>query len=373
LASTAGIIAAPVSAVAGEGSTGDREGADNQRGRRRARRAIDQGEARRWLEGAGRLNMFDTFAMVDWSAANQPKQGRDSIWICWHAPDGERLANPETRHKAKALLADWLAAARANDERVLVGFDFPFGYPAGFAARLGLTGPPWRAIWDEIARLIEDREDNRNNRFEVGAALNRRVSGEQFPFWGCPAGAAGRYLAPTRPAYEKGLAENRLIDTWMVGAQPCWKLFYTGSVGGQVLTGIPVARALRDDPRWADRARVWPFETGLGIGDDARVVFAEIWPSWWQARSELGPPNDKAQVRTVARFLAERDGAGELAALFAGDPGLSPSDRRRIETEEAWTLGVTAARQRRIGAPHPTPEQPLTMTELLPAVPKERQ
>ena len=199
--------------------------------------------------------MFDTFVMVDWSAANQRKKGRDSIWIAWLGRDGERPAeNPGTRHEAKALLADWLAAARGNGERVLVGFDFPFGYPAGFAARLGLAGPPWRAVWDEIARLIEDGQDNKNNRFQVGAALNRRVSGAQFPFWGCPVGAAGRYLAPTRPSYDDGLAEKRLIDTWMVGAQPCWKLFYTGSVGGQVLTGIPVVRALRDDPRWADDA-----------------------------------------------------------------------------------------------------------------------
>lgn len=299
--------------------------------------------------------MFDSFVMVDWSAANQRKKGRDSIWIAWLGPDGERPAeNPGTRHEAKALLTDWLAAARGNGERVLVGFDFPFGYPAGFAARLGLAGPPWRAVWDEIARLIEDGQDNKNNRFQVGAALNRRVSGAQFPFWGCPAGAAGRYLAPTRPFYDDGLAEKRLIDTWMVGAQPCWKLFYTGSVGGQVLTGIPVVRALRDDPRWADDARVWPFETGLGVGDDAGVVFAEIWPSWWQARCELGPPKDKAQVRTVAQFLAARDRTGELAALFTGAPGLTPTERRRVETEEAWTLGVTAPRQRPIAAFQPT-------------------
>ena len=61
--------------------------------------------------------MFDTFVMVDWSAATVPRSGRDSIWICWHAPDGERLANPATRHAAKSLLGEWLAAARG--ERVL--------------------------------------------------------------------------------------------------------------------------------------------------------------------------------------------------------------------------------------------------------------
>ena len=33
-------------------------------------------------------------------------------------------------------LADLLAAERAAGRRVLAGFDFPFGYPRGFAAAL---------------------------------------------------------------------------------------------------------------------------------------------------------------------------------------------------------------------------------------------
>jgi hypothetical protein len=285
--------------------------------------------------------MFDAFAIVDWSAANVPRSGKDSIWICWLGPDGERCENPETRHRAKALLADRLAAARANGERVLLGFDFPFGYPANFAARLGLDGLPWRAVWDELARVVEDRENNCNNRFRVGAELNRRISGRPYPFWGCPAPAAGPYLERTRPDYDDRLAEKRLIDIWMRGAQPCWKLAYPGSVGSQSLTGIPVVRALRDDRRWAERARIWPFETGLRPPADAPIVFAEVWPSWWRLPPGWEPPKDKAQVRTVAKILADRDRGGDLEQWFAGDPGLSAQQRRVIEREEAWTLGVT--------------------------------
>ena len=37
--------------------------------------------------------MFDTFLIVDWSAARTPKTGRDSIWICRHAPDGETVSD----------------------------------------------------------------------------------------------------------------------------------------------------------------------------------------------------------------------------------------------------------------------------------------
>jgi hypothetical protein len=291
--------------------------------------------------------LFDTYLIVDWSAARQPKQGRDSIWICRLDRAGEAVFNPPTRHAAKEMLAEVLAAAHDRGERVVAGFDFPFGYPVGFARRLGLRGAPWRALWDEIARLVEDHPDNRNNRFAVGAELNRRVSGGRFPFWGCPAGYIDEFLGPkhhNRHALD-GLDERRLIDRWMVGAQPCWKLAYTGSVGSQVLTGIPVVRALRDDPRWSDCARVWPFETGLDLPNDARIVFAEVWPSWWQLAPELGPPRDRAQVRTVARLFAECDRAGGLASWFAGDPNLTLDQRRIVASEEAWTLGVTAPRR----------------------------
>src|SRR5271168_2416265 len=301
--------------------------------------------------------MFDTFVMVDWSAATVPRTGRDSIWICWRAKDGEKLENPPTRHAAKSLLADWLAAAVERGERVLIGFDFPFGYPSGFAARLGLSGPPWRAVWDEIAGLLHDSEENGNNRFEIAVEFNRRVSSGCFPFWGRPPRFDSPFLGPKHHrAHEVGgLAERRLVDLHIPSAQPCWKLLGAGSVGGQALTGIPVVRALRDDPRWIDRARIWPFETGLHAPEQGAVVIAEVYPSLWAVSPAAGEPKDAAQVRSVARFFAASDGAGKLAALFDGDPSLTREQRHRVETEEAWTLGVTAARQRPIAVPPAVP------------------
>jgi len=295
--------------------------------------------------------VFDKIVIVDWSAANQRKTGRDSIWICQHGSEPLNLA---TRAEAKAHLEELLADAIDNGERTLVGFDFPFGYPAGFAHRLGLDGvKPWRAAWDEIARLVKDDDNNRNNRFWVGAELNRRISGKQFPFWGCPTSLAGQFIGTHHHqghTCDEPLKERRLIDCWMIGAQPCWKLAYTGSVGSQSLTGIPVVRALRDDERWGDRAQIWPFETGLRepVGE-ARIVFAEVWPSWWRewkTTLQLGEVNDKAQVRYVARHLAQLDVAGTLGATFAGDPSLTAAQQAIIEGEEAWTLGVTSPGQR---------------------------
>src|SRR5262249_34570972 len=100
--------------------------------------------------------LFDTYLMVDWSAANTPKRGRARIGLCQLAGrrGGARARaaheNPATRHGAHARLREILVGALAKRRSVLVGCDFPFAYVAGLAARLGLPSPGWRPIWDTI-------------------------------------------------------------------------------------------------------------------------------------------------------------------------------------------------------------------------------
>src|SRR5579883_3663274 len=87
--------------------------------------------------------LFDAYLMLDWSAANAPKRGSDSIWFCHLVRGGgalavEALENPPTRHAAHQRLRAILAANVAAGRRTLLGCDFPFGYARGLAARLGL-------------------------------------------------------------------------------------------------------------------------------------------------------------------------------------------------------------------------------------------
>jgi len=296
------------------------------------------------------MPLFDSYVMVDWSAAAVPRRGRDSIWIAVlrRARSGlhrDPLANPSTRAAATRLLGDRLAALAESGRRVLVGFDFPFGYPAGTARRLGLDGPAWREMWRALAELVEDADDNANNRFEVGAALNRRLSGGAFPFWGHPPRRSHDFLLPTapRPHQPSDLAPRRLCELRAPRAQPVWKLAYAGSVGSQVLTGIPRVLELRCDPRLAGRAAIWPFETGLRHDPAPAVVFAEVYPSLFRPQAIPGKPKDAGQVAAVVEALAALDGRGALAPLFAGDPSLEADERRAVEAEEAWILGAPAA------------------------------
>jgi hypothetical protein len=122
-----------------------------------------------------------------------PRVGRDSIWIATAERGGERARGKSARRtdlvnlRTRAESASWLEArlaALAKKGRVLAGFDFPFGYPAGTAARLGLNGTAWRSLWTELAEKIADGADNANNRFDLAEDWNRRIGGEAFPFWG---------------------------------------------------------------------------------------------------------------------------------------------------------------------------------------------
>jgi precorrin-8X/cobalt-precorrin-8 methylmutase len=296
--------------------------------------------------------LFDSYVMVDWSAAGRPARGKDSLWVCHGRRIGDAMSplvveNIPTRQRARERLVRLFAAERAAGRTVLAGFDFAFGYPHGLAARLGLADPPWRAMWELLAAEITDASDNANNRFAVAARLNERISGGAGPFWGCPVGEARPCLEARhhRRHDALGLPERRTADTWLTGPQPVWKLAYTGSVGSQSLTGIPVLRALRDEPALADAVRVWPFETRLQAltreDTEGRIVLAEIYPSLLDVRPRRGEVKDRAQVRAVVRHFAALDNEGALGALFAGDPTLDDEQRCRIEREESWILGVT--------------------------------
>ena len=311
--------------------------------------------------------IFDAYVMVDWSAAAVPARGADSIWLCVVERRGDALveialANPPTRAEATGQLADLLSDQVARGRTTLVGFDFAFGFPHGFAARLRPERPDWRGVWAEIARRIEDGTDNRNNRFAAAAALNEALFGRAFPFWGRVNGAAPRaFLTATKPADygAETIAEYRLTDRVASGPKSVWQLAYTGSVGSQTLLGIAHLFALRHHPWLADAARIWPFETGLaalrpGCGD-WRVLFAETYPSMLAVEPQAGEVRDRAQVRALARHFARLDACARLAPLFAGPATLSADERLRIEREEAWILGIETTARPRAAVPADTP------------------
>lgn len=293
------------------------------------------------------MTRFDTIVMVDWSAAATPKTGADSIWVAISRP-GDRvpkLFNPPARAALFPALVSLLAEEIAAGHRVLAGFDFAFAYPQGFAKALGLDGPPWSAIWALLARTIQDGPENQNNRFSVAAALNRRIGAAPGPFWSCPPKAAGPDLTTTRPPWNPawGVTETRLAEKLGKAHSP-WKLYTTGSVGGQSLMGIPFLYRLRHDPALAAHCRVWPFETELTV-PEAPLVLTEIFPSLLPIpadRPDLGPAGAVKDARQVAALCDWVRGT-DLTPYFTL-PELAAAERARVTQEEGWILGVLSER-----------------------------
>jgi len=289
------------------------------------------------------MPLFDAYLMVDWSAAAVPTLGRDSIWYALRDGRNERCANLATRAAAQAALRGHLLQLCGSGRRVLVGFDFPFGYPAGFAAAVGLRG--WRGVWRFVAAEIDDGDDNDNDRFAAAARINRERFGGGFPFWGHPQGRLLDGLLPTKRGTRgfTGFAERRLCELrpGARSAKTVWQLAYTGSVGSQVLVGLPRVLALREDRDLAGTVRVWPYETRCRGDDLPPIVVAEIWPSLWpEAWRDLEGRTscrDEAQVRGLARLLQRLDREGALARLL--DRPLSRADDAQVR-EEAWILGL---------------------------------
>ncbi|MEL6196479.1 MAG: cobalamin biosynthesis protein CbiG [Pseudomonadota bacterium] len=294
--------------------------------------------------------LFDLHVVVDWSAASAPARGSDSLWMAAHHPDSRVvIANPPTRRDAEEALVTLLREAVAGGQRVLVGFDFPFGYPAGAAAVMAGPGQPgdWRGVWARLADAIEEGARNANNRMAVASALNAEFGSGPGPFWGCHAGAATETLSPTKTPfpYVGWLSETRAVDARVKAVSSCWQLAYNGTVGGQALTGIAMLERLRRLSDLGPHLTVWPFETGLTPPEGPGIVLAEIYPSLVAgavaAGRRDGEVKDRAQVRLLATAFATLDRQGALAPLFEGPPdALDAETAAQVVREEAWILGA---------------------------------
>lgn len=269
---------------------------------------------------------FDRIIVVDWSASSTPKRGADSIWIgAAGKGHAQPLENPPTRAAAMARLRAQISDALGQGARLLIAFDVGFGFPRGFAQTL--TGQPCAlAVWDWLAARIEDDAQNRNNRFQLAAQINRLFPGIG-PFWGRP----NRCDLPDLPAKGRareghGLAELRQTELICSGAHPMWKLYTTGAVGSQsLLAQAHLARLRRE---FAADIGVWPMQ-----GAGAQVVLTETYlslidPAVKAARGYAC--KDAAQVDLLARALSRT----ELAALLD-----APADAATL-TEEGWILGA---------------------------------
>jgi hypothetical protein len=147
------------------------------------------------------LTAFDAYIFVDWSAANRRNLGEDSIWIAegtyeaggrlnWTVPANcpTHALNCPTRAAATEYLRERLLYHVEHRSRVLIGFDFPYGYPAQTLQHIfpaPLAANPFD-LWARFhnPQLLFDTDQNENNRFEAANLLNQTNPAFEGPYWG---------------------------------------------------------------------------------------------------------------------------------------------------------------------------------------------
>ena len=310
------------------------------------------------------MRLFDAYLFVDWSALSKPSSVKPTADAIWAAELAGSTSVPveryhRTRHEATEWVLQRLQHHVAAARRVLVGFDFSYGYPAGFADALGLQsdGQAWRRIWEHLSDQIADAPDNANNRFEVASSLNSRIGQDRAgPFWGCPKALAGPVLETTSPGFPfetrsgAQLTRLRQCELRASGVQETWKLMYSGCVGSQTLMGIPRLLQLLEHPSLSRCSEVWPFSTGFAwrpsVLSGPTVLHAEIWPGLvdQQVRKILAEQpttiKDQAQVRAKCEWARDLDVRGDLIQLFDPPAGLTDQQLTDCIGEEGWILGV---------------------------------
>jgi len=280
------------------------------------------------------MTAFDAILIVDWSggADRGPRPVPDAIWAVFQPVTGPEAAPRYLRNRAEAtdFICETLKDLHRSGHRVLAGFDFPFGYPQGFAQAVAGTPDPL-ALWEVFARDLPEGAC----RFALAGRLNARFPGIG-PFWfngrkhdlpHLP--RKGRQRTP-----DHGFADRRLAEDRAKGAFSCWQMGGAGSVGSQAMTGQAALARLRHR-LGPDRVAVWPFQPLAG----ASAVLAEVWPSLLApqiaAARRPGEVKDAAQVRILAGVLVALDRQGALAALLE-------TPLPEVAAEEGWILGLGA-------------------------------
>lgn len=299
--------------------------------------------------------LFDAYIIVDWSAAARPVTGANSIWIGVRTRNADgrssfKSENPSTRLTAQRRIQALVDDCISRGQRVLIGFDFAMGYPAGTAEAIGLdvsNALPWRAMHDYLANNIAEREDNSNTRFDLASELNAAMTGRAHPFWGAPASRKSKTLSTRKGDFSSTdfLAEHRLAEAWIRSTfkaypKSVWQLAGAGAVGSQSLLGIAAVAKLRDQ---IPGARLWPFETGLAEMTATRLentscILSEVYPSTVPVVPKSGEILDQAQVRTLSEHLESLDSAGILGGAFDSPDSISGREKHRIIAEEGWIL-----------------------------------
>ena len=202
---------------------------------------------------------FDAFVAIDWSGAARNYAGV-AVAVCNAGQGSPRLVASRNARWKRQEVAEWIKSYLKRGRRVLIGFDFAFGFPFEDCGYLGGQA----AGVDRI--------------FDLWALIERRCAGE--PDFGCnPFVAYPDYAElfwktgrrPERWIERKRYTEKACAETTQTRPDTLYKLLHSKQVGKGSITGMRVLHHIRSSV--GNDVAVWPFEV------PRRSVIVEIYPT----------------------------------------------------------------------------------------------
>ncbi len=256
--------------------------------------------------------MFDQYVGIDYSGAGTPEQRLSNLAVYTARPT-DRVprrvppTEPAARSWSRRAIARWLSDQIAGQQRLIIGIDHGFSFPAVYFESRGLQS------WDQFLRHFVKIWPTHRTGATIKALRDEESDVRDYQSFG---------------------NALRLTERWTATAKSVFQFDMKGSVAHSTHAGIPWLWQLGTNHRC--RLHFWPFD-GWSVSEGKSVI-AEVYPALFSkrfARQSRSP--DEQDAYAVSHWLLEMDRRGCLAAYFS--PPLTAKERRQAALE-GWILGV---------------------------------
>jgi hypothetical protein len=280
---------------------------------------------------------FDAFIAIDWSGAAGSYNGI-AVATCQPGRGAPRLVPPAGTRWSRREIAEWLANRLSEGKRLLIGFDFAFGFPFEECGYLGGQAEGIRDIFG-LWTLIEERCAAES---DFGCRPFIEHPDLAHLFW-----KEGR--RPDKWVERKRLAEHACAEATKTRPDTLYKLLHSKQVGKASITGMRVLHYLRTIKK--DHVAIWPFETRRSSTRHSIIV--EIYPTMFRklAAGSIAKLRSRADLNRALANLDSRPitQTGHLTDHDT-DALISAAGLRSIAHDpEMWKRPDAAARVRREG------------------------
>ena len=220
--------------------------------------------------------MFEKYVAIDWSGAKRPLRNQ-KIQIAEYDSESKKVSLKRSPHQSATGWNRWsrdevfeYVRRLVDKKRVLIGFDFAFGYPycCDETYFRKCDSPPKNVqdLWDKVEQVCKSDDNFRGQLF---------YSDQKSPF--------KRYYHDGKTCGDKYKPRDRVTDErarTTEGLKPSsvFTCYGQKNVGTGSLAGMRFLHKVCRDKI----ATIWPFETT----DQSRSTLVEIYPSFFLKRAQ---------------------------------------------------------------------------------------